>query len=167
MKYNKGGSTEWAEVLKTDGPLCNAQINNLKENTEVEFKVVAFNKAGDSEPSESTGNHIVKHKNLAPRIDRTNLKNITVKVGRNLKLPAAVIGEPAPTVDHYFKELKLENDQFIKITNVPYHTTLEILNVKRKHHGKYTFKAHNRNGQDEVTIDITVNILHFEINTIQ
>ena len=156
MKYNKGGAADFVEVAKTDGPICKATIDNLREQTEVEFKVVAVNKAGDSEPSDSTGNHIVKHKNLAPKIDRTNLKNITVKVGRNVKLEAKVIGEPCPEVSHYFKDLKLENDQFLKITNIPYHTTFEILNIKRKHNGKYTFKALNRNGQDEVTVDITV-----------
>jgi len=156
MKYNKGGASDWVEVLKTEGKECKARVENLKEQSEVEFKVVAFNKAGDSEPSDSTGNHIVKHKNLAPRIDRTNLKNITVKVGKNVKLDAKVIGEPPPTVEHFFKDLKMENDQFVKITNVPYNTTLEILNIKRKHNGKYTFKAHNRNGQDECTVEINV-----------
>jgi len=155
-KYNKGGSPDWTEIAKTDGPICSAKIQNLKENAEVEFRVIAINKAGDSEPSDSTGNHIVKHRNLAPKIDRTNLKNLTVKVGRNIKLEAKVIGEPPPEVTYYFKDQRIENDQFIKITNVPYYTTFEINNVKRKHNGKYTIKAVNRNGQDEVTVDLTV-----------
>lgn len=44
MKYNKGGSPEWVEVFKTDGPVCKAKIGNLKEETEVEFRVIAENK---------------------------------------------------------------------------------------------------------------------------
>ena len=114
-------------------------------------------KAGASEPSESTGNHIVKHKNLKPRIDRTNLKNVVVKAGKTLKLDAKVFGEPPPVVTTAFKELPLENDNDVKVTNnVPYYLALEINNIKRKHNGKYTWKAVNRNGSDEVTIDITV-----------
>lgn len=44
MKYNKGGSNEWVEVAKTDGPICKSTINGLKENAEVEFRVIAENK---------------------------------------------------------------------------------------------------------------------------
>lgn len=68
-----------------------------------------------------------------------------------------MFGEPPPTVTTAFKELPLENDNDVKVTNnVPYHLALEINNIKRKHNGKYTWKAVNRNGSDEVTIDITV-----------
>lgn len=157
MKFNKGGPSEWTDVLKTDGPVCQASIENLKFESEVEFRVIAENKAGPSEPSDSTGNHIVKHRNLKPRIDRTNLKNITVKAGKTLKLDAKVFGEPPPKVTTTFKEQTLENDNDVKVTNnVPYYLALEINNIKRKHNGKYTFKAVNRNGSDEVTIDIVV-----------
>ena len=44
MKYNKGGPTEWADVFKTDGPICQADIQNLKFESEVQFRVIAENK---------------------------------------------------------------------------------------------------------------------------
>lgn len=44
MKYNKGGPTEWADVFKTDGPVCEAAIENLKFESEVEFRIIAENK---------------------------------------------------------------------------------------------------------------------------
>ena len=49
MKYNKGGPTEWADVCKTDGPICQAAIENLKFESEVEFRVIAENKGNDFE----------------------------------------------------------------------------------------------------------------------
>ena len=40
------------------------------------FRVRGVNKAGTGEPSDPSDPHTVKHKNLKPRIDRTNLKAI-------------------------------------------------------------------------------------------
>ena len=56
-----------------------------------------------------------------------------------------MFGEPPPTVTTQFKELPLENDNDVKVTNnVPYYLALEINNIKRRHNGKYTWKAVNR-----------------------
>ncbi|KAL3252351.1 hypothetical protein MRX96_017670 [Rhipicephalus microplus] len=76
-------SSDWVEALKTPGDKCEATVDGLKENSVMQFRVRAVNKAGVGEPSEPTENHIVKHRNLKPRIDRTNLKNVILKVGRS------------------------------------------------------------------------------------
>lgn len=56
-------SVEWKEVLLTPDTTCKATIDGLKENQIVQFRVRAANKAGFGEPSESTDNHTVKHRN--------------------------------------------------------------------------------------------------------
>jgi len=38
------------------------QVENLKEKTEVQFRVIAVNKAGESPASEPTQNHLVRHR---------------------------------------------------------------------------------------------------------
>lgn len=55
-------SNDFKEVMKTDGPKCEARIPDLKENQEVQFRIRAVNKAGQSTPSEATKPHIVKHR---------------------------------------------------------------------------------------------------------
>lgn len=55
-------SNEFKEVMKTDGPKCEARVPDLKENQEVQFRVRAVNKAGLGNPSDPTNSHIVKHR---------------------------------------------------------------------------------------------------------
>lgn len=54
---------EWAEVLKTDDDKCTAKVEGLKEGLVYQFRVKAHNKAGVSEASEPTDNHLCKHRN--------------------------------------------------------------------------------------------------------
>lgn len=56
-------SPDWVEVAKTEGPECELKVGGLKEKMTYQFRVKAHNKAGSSEPSEPTDNHLCKHKN--------------------------------------------------------------------------------------------------------
>lgn len=154
---DKFGSN-WVEVLKTSDASPEATIGNLKEGNSVTFRVRAVNKAGPSEPSEPTEPHIVKHKNLKPKIDRTNLKNVTIKAGRGVKIPVDIIGEPPPTVVWSFGEAKqkVENDDHYKIVNKEYHSDFDLSKAKRIHSGTYTITATNASGCDSATIEIKV-----------
>lgn len=56
-------SPDWTEVLKTPDDKCGAKVDGLKENLSYQFRVKAHNKAGPSEASEPTANHVCKHRN--------------------------------------------------------------------------------------------------------
>lgn len=56
-------SADWVEAGKTDGPITEYKVENLKEKNVYQFRIRAVNKAGTSEPGEPTANHICKHKN--------------------------------------------------------------------------------------------------------
>lgn len=56
-------SPTWNEVAKTEGPTPECKVEGLKEKMVYQFRVRAVNKAGLSEPSEPTDNHLCKHKN--------------------------------------------------------------------------------------------------------
>lgn len=56
-------SPDWIEVAKTEDSTPEVKVENLKEKQIYQFRVRAHNKAGASEPSEPTDNHLCKHKN--------------------------------------------------------------------------------------------------------
>lgn len=55
-------SVEWTEMAKTENDTPEAKVDGLKENMVYQFRVRAHNKAGESEPSEPTDNHLCKHR---------------------------------------------------------------------------------------------------------
>ncbi|RWS15516.1 twitchin-like isoform X8, partial [Dinothrombium tinctorium] len=149
---------DFTEVMKTEGPATEVTVPNLKQGNTVQFRVRAVNIAGPSEPSEATEPHLVKHRNLKPQIDRTNLKNVTIKVGKGVKFAVDIIGEPPPAVTWTFgdDQLKLSDDENFTIKNEDYHSDFNLTKAKRKHSGKYTITAKNASGTDSVTVDIIV-----------
>ncbi len=60
------GRTEWEDTGSLDTPTGNEplafKVENLKEKSEVQFRVIAVNKAGQSPASEPTKMHLVKHR---------------------------------------------------------------------------------------------------------
>lgn len=72
-------SPDWKEVMKTDDAKCEAKVANLTENSNVQFRIKAINKAGPSEPSSETPMHIVKHRNCKHIFYYLSLLSIIVK----------------------------------------------------------------------------------------
>lgn len=56
-------SPTWSEVAQTEDPTPKCSVEGLKEKMIYQFRVRAVNKAGASEPSQPTDNHLCKHKN--------------------------------------------------------------------------------------------------------
>uniref|UniRef100_T1GCH3 Twitchin n=1 Tax=Megaselia scalaris TaxID=36166 RepID=T1GCH3_MEGSC len=150
-------SPTWTEVMKTEGPTPEAKVGGLKEKQTYQFRVRAVNKAGQSEPSEPTDNHLCKHKNLKPQIDRSTFKKVILKAGRTHKWSVDVTGEPAPTLTWSWRDdIPLTSTERINIESVDYHTDLVIKNCKRNDTGKYKLKAENRNGVDTEICELIV-----------
>jgi len=98
----------------------------------------------------------VRHFAVKPRIDRTNLKTTTVRVGRRVFLDVDVMGEPCPEVswfDAKGNEITTDTDHFT-IDNVPYNTKFTIEDGMRKHSMKYKIVAKNEHGEDFEWVEI-------------
>lgn len=93
---------------------------------------------------------------MAPQIDRTNLKDVTVRAGQSFRFDVKVIGEPPPTTSWYRDDTKLESKDNVIVEKEPYKTKLSVNSAKRSDTGKYTIKAENPSGKDEETVDVTV-----------
>lgn len=151
-------AAEFTPCAEIQGSTPQGKVSGLTEGEKYEFRVRAVNKAGKGEPSEPTQPILVKHKNLKPRIDRTNLKTIIVKSGQSVFFDVNVRGEPPPTIEwfHGKSETSLSAGEVYSIINVDYNTKFTMLKATRKLTGKYRIKATNRNGTDEADVDITV-----------
>lgn len=93
---------------------------------------------------------------VKPRIDRTNLKAIMIRAGKQVKLDVDVRGEPPPVITWSHKDTEVKSDANYEIINVDYNTKFALNDALRKHTGVYTIKAVNKHGQDVAEVEITV-----------
>lgn len=80
--------------MEVPGGSTTATVPDLTEGHAYEFRVRAVNKAGPGDESDSVGPIVAKARNLAPKIDRTNLIPIKIKAGANFLYDVKVTGEP-------------------------------------------------------------------------
>lgn len=93
---------------------------------------------------------------MAPKIDRKNLRNITVKEGEPIYLDVKVSGEPAPEVAWFVNGKPLQVTNHKRVDNIPYNTKLYNDNPERKDTGTYKIMAQNQYGSDQAEIEITI-----------
>lgn len=93
---------------------------------------------------------------MAPKIDRKNLRNITVKEGEPIYLDVKISGEPAPDVVWYWNDKTFPSSSHCRIDNVPYNTKFFNDSPERKDCGIYKIVATNQHGTDKAEIEITV-----------
>ena len=157
IEKRKKGTHKWAKAKELKTPDTSATVPDLEEGEEYEFRVIAVNKAGPSEPSDASRSVIAKPRRLAPKIDRTNLKAVKIRAGQPVKFDVDVKGEPEPTIEWSVGEgKKLASDDHTKIENTPYHTQFMLVNSVRADSGEYRIFARNEHGTDEATVTILV-----------
>jgi len=149
-------SMEWTLCFRQESIRCKGTATNLHEGEEYQFRVYAENKAGLSEPSQPSRFKEARPRFKAPKIERKQLKDMTVSAGEMVKLEANIIGEPPADVTWIKNEATLESTKEAAITNVPYNTKMIMRSVKRTDAGEYTVIAKNSQGKDTVTINLTV-----------
>ena len=94
---------------------------------------------------------------VKPRIDRSSLKTVTIKVGRTHKWSVDVTGEPPPNITWVWRDdIPLTNTERITINNQEYHTDFTLVEATRKDAGKYTLRINNPSGKDSETVELIV-----------
>ncbi|XP_037071181.1 LOW QUALITY PROTEIN: twitchin-like [Pollicipes pollicipes] len=156
IQRREKNSPKWEDAVTVPGDKTEAHVPDLTEGDTYEFRVVAVNKAGPGEPSDPTGPHRARPKNLAPRIDRNAMVNLKLRAGQSIEYDVPVAGEPPPSKTWSFQEIDLVPSERIKITTEDYLIRLRVTNVRRADHGQYTLTATNRNGTDSVTVNVNV-----------
>ncbi|XP_055331451.1 twitchin-like isoform X3 [Paramacrobiotus metropolitanus] len=157
------GSKDWEKAMEVPGDKTAASVTGLPERQEFEFRVVAVNKAGPGEPSDPTKPIITKPKHLKPRIDKRNLKPITIKAGQPFAFDVDIQGEPPPEKVWTLAPAKkgvppgeVKNGGKVKLVNEDYNTKLDVKRAERSDAGTYTITATNESGQDQATVEVVV-----------
>ncbi len=93
---------------------------------------------------------------MAPRINRKDLPNTTVKVGQPVKFNVNVEGEPPPEVTWELAGKTMSSDKNLTIQNPDYLSKFVIAKAQRSYSGKYKITARNSSGVDEAEVDLLV-----------
>lgn len=93
---------------------------------------------------------------MAPKIDRRNLKSMTVREGESILYDLKVSGEPAPDVTWFFNNSIISTNSIYQIDNIPYNTRFYYSNPMRNSTGIYKVVATNKYGTDEEEVEIIV-----------
>jgi predicted phage tail protein len=156
VEKKDNNATKWSKAMEVVGNKCEARVTGLTENHTYQFRVRAVNKAGPSKPSEASDPVTAKPRFLAPKIDRTNLKNVSIKAGQPFKFDINVIGEPAPTITWFQNKAHLETKDNMTVDVESHRTKLSVLMAYRRNTGTYVIKAENSSGKDEASVEVTV-----------
>jgi len=166
QKKDKFGG--WFDALITDDDNCvatieelEARVPGLSEGKWYQFRVIAVNKAGESDPSPHTRPHLCRHKNLSPSIDKGQAGSKTVRTNRTAIWQIKCRGEPPPTFVWTHPHLgDLSSNEDFTVLHEEYQggstTTLVIHHAKNSDAGTYSLSAENRNGKEKVDLDLIV-----------
>ncbi len=137
---------------------CKVEAPPLVEGNKYEFRVIAVNKAGPSEPSDPSDTITAKVRFAKPRIDRSQLQKRVLQVDQLLRIDADYTGEPEPTIqwfDPAGNPLKPTGERSSVETD-DYHTYLIIRKTQRSDTGIYKIIAKNDQGTDSAEVDVSV-----------
>lgn len=146
----------WTPAAEVPGDQTSGTAPDLLDGQTYEFRVKAVNKAGPSEPSVATQPFRVRHKHLAPKIDKTVLHEIRIKAGQPFNFEVPVSGEEPPKKVWTLEGEPVTVDKEHVVTNEEYKTTLDVKFADRKDSGVYTLTATNSSGTDTATVKVIV-----------
>lgn len=146
----------------------NFKDERVQKDHTYEYRIIAINKAGPGEPSDSSDPITAKPMYEKPSFNLDiHDKEYRVKVGENLLIQIPYIGTPKPEIKWYKNEEILSN-----IDTTDTITQLNILTARKIDSGSLNIKAINKFGEADAKIKITVidrptppeNLIYPEIN---
>lgn len=147
---------DWEKALEVPGDQLKATVPDLIEGQPYQFRVCAVNAAGPGDYSNETPTIIAKPRNLAPKIDRTNLNKVRILLGQNFSFDVKVTGEPMPTTKWLMKNKEIRSGDRTKVQHTDYNTKISVRNATRAEAGTYTVTAENANGKDIAEVEVIV-----------
>ena len=159
IEAREKNSGKWVKLKQLPANASNCTVDGLENEKEYEFRVMATNEFGNSEPSEATAMTTVRAKAVPARIsDKNALLGTRMKSGQQFRLVAKFTGVPEPEVEWKVDGKPVQTDETLVITTEPgkLETVIELKNSKRKQTGVYQVSVKNKSGSDKHDFEIVV-----------
>ncbi|XP_038051694.1 twitchin-like [Patiria miniata] len=147
---------DWERVNKKPIKDTKYKVPDLVEGEEYEFRVVAENEAGLSEPSVVSPPVVAKDPEIPPSLDVSQLKDLTVKAGQTIKLSVSFTGTPPPKATWSLDEEELVPDDRTKLRSNLLTAELTTMDARRSDTGVYIVTVTNPFGTEKGTSNVNV-----------
>lgn len=129
----------------------------MKEGEEYNFRVIAVNEVGKSEPSKPSPAVIVEEQPNKPKMDLGGVRDITVRAGEDFSIHVPYVGFPKPTATWFANDTILDDsDSRIHQQLADDYASFVVKNSKRSDAGQYRLQLKNPSGFDTATLNVRV-----------
>uniref|UniRef100_A0A3Q0QSI2 Titin n=1 Tax=Amphilophus citrinellus TaxID=61819 RepID=A0A3Q0QSI2_AMPCI len=127
-------------------------VTNLLKGEEYQFRVVAVNDKGKSDPRQLAHSVVAKDLVIEPAV-RPKVSSYSVQVGYDLKIEVPIAGHPKPIVTWTKDGVALKQTTRVNVTDSAHNTTLTIKDSTRDDAGMYSINVTNALGsKDSITL---------------
>lgn len=146
----------WERACEVPGNTPKATVPNLVEGEEYEFRVIAVNKGGNSDPSEASLPVIAKPRFQAPTFNKNLLEDITVKAGQRFGWTIPIEASPKPTAKWAVNGKEITADTRIDMAVYNNKVSFDVSSSLRTDAGRYTLTLTNDLGSFSASAQVTV-----------
>uniref|UniRef100_A0A3B3DH62 Titin n=1 Tax=Oryzias melastigma TaxID=30732 RepID=A0A3B3DH62_ORYME len=128
-------------------------VASLLQGEEYQFRVVAVNDKGKSDPRQLAHSVVAKDLTIEPSV-RPKASTYSVQVGYDLKIEVPIAGHPKPTITWTKDGTALKQTTRVNVTDSAHHTTLTIKDATREDGGMYSINVANSLGSKDATVEV-------------
>uniref|UniRef100_A0AAQ6IQS0 Titin n=1 Tax=Anabas testudineus TaxID=64144 RepID=A0AAQ6IQS0_ANATE len=144
-------SDTWSVCASVKG--LETVVSNLLKGEEYQFRVVAVNDKGKSDPRQLAQSVVAKDLVVEPSV-RPKVSSYSVQVGYDLKIEVPIAGHPKPTITWTKDGAALKQTTRVNVTESAHHTILTIKDATREDGGMYSINVSSDLGSKDATIEV-------------
>ena len=146
----------WETCMECAGPIPGCTVTNVEAGMEYQFRIIAVNDAGKSEPGEPSDLICAEARFVQPWIDMSAMQDMVVCAGQSIGFNVPIRGAPKPTVSWSINNTVVKSSERLDIQVTRMHTQLDIATCKRSDSGSYTLEVKNEVGTAIGRANVTV-----------